>query len=108
MRTRKHAMGAAQGARWVARRIAELVVEGFEFRNVADDGELQGLVEKARTLLAGVTTDELRTTADVRSRVQQGMAEIATEKNSTIIFPAQFMTTVQEAIKTIGKDLLKK
>jgi hypothetical protein len=36
------------------------------------------------------------------------MAEIATEKNSTIIFPAQFMTTVQEAIKTIGKDLLSK
>jgi hypothetical protein len=32
------------------------------------------------------------------------MAEIATEKNSTIIFPAQFMTTVQEAISTINKD----
>jgi hypothetical protein len=57
----------------------------FEFRNVADDGELQGLVEKARTLLAGVTTDELRTTADVRSRVQQGMAEIATELDTMIV-----------------------
>jgi hypothetical protein len=32
------------------------------------------------------------------------MAEIATEKNSTIIFPAQFMTTVQEAISTIKQD----
>ena len=31
-------------------------------------------------------------------RTLQTMAEIATEKNSTIIFPAQFMTTVQEAI----------
>jgi len=41
-------------------------------------------------------------------RTLQTMAEIATEKNSTIIFPAQFMTTVQEAIKTIGKDLLNK
>jgi hypothetical protein len=32
------------------------------------------------------------------------MAEIATEKNSTIIFPAQFMTTVQEAIKMLKTD----
>ena len=41
-------------------------------------------------------------------RTLQTMAEIATEKNSTIIFPAQFMTTVQEAIRTIGKDLISK
>ena len=32
-------------------------------------------------------------------RTLQTMAEISVEKNSTIIFPAQFMTTVQEAIK---------
>jgi regulator of protease activity HflC (stomatin/prohibitin superfamily) len=37
-------------------------------------------------------------------RTLQTMAEIAREKNSTIIFPAQFMTTVQEAISMIGKD----
>jgi regulator of protease activity HflC (stomatin/prohibitin superfamily) len=37
-------------------------------------------------------------------RTLQTMAEIATEKNSTIIFPAQFMTTVQEALKTIAQD----
>lgn len=40
-------------------------------------------------------------------RTLQTMAEIATEKNSTIIFPAQFMTTVQEAIKTIKGDSMK-
>jgi hypothetical protein len=57
----------------------------FEFRNVTDDGELQGLVEKARTLLAGVTTDDLRTTADVRTRVQQGMTEIAAELDTMIV-----------------------
>ena len=57
----------------------------FEFRNVTDDGELQGLVEKARTLLAGVTTDGLRTTAGVRARVQQGMAEIATKLDTMIV-----------------------
>ena len=37
-------------------------------------------------------------------RTLQTMSEIATEKNSTIIFPAQFMTTVQEAIKMISDD----
>jgi hypothetical protein len=36
------------------------------------------------------------------------MAEIAVERNSTIIFPAQFMTTVQEAISTIKKDTISK
>ncbi len=40
-------------------------------------------------------------------RTLQTMAEIATEKNSTIIFPAQFMTTVQEAIKMLKIDSSK-
>jgi hypothetical protein len=31
-------------------------------------------------------------------RTLQTMAEISIEKNSTIIFPAQFMTTVQDAV----------
>ena len=34
-------------------------------------------------------------------RTLQTMAEISIEKNSTIIFPAQFMSTVQEAIATL-------
>ena len=37
----------------------------------------------------------------------QTMAEISIEKNSTIIFPAQFMTTVQEAIQMLKKDSAK-
>ena len=37
-------------------------------------------------------------------RTLQTMAEISVEKNSTIIFPAQFMTTVQEAIALLSKD----
>ena len=40
-------------------------------------------------------------------RTLQTMAEIATEKNSTIIFPAQFMTTVQEALATLARDTAK-
>jgi regulator of protease activity HflC (stomatin/prohibitin superfamily) len=41
-------------------------------------------------------------------RTLQTMAEIATEKNSTIIFPAQFMTTVRDALETIQQDNNKK
>ena len=37
-------------------------------------------------------------------RTLQTMAEISSEKNSTIIFPAQFMTTVKEAIEMIKLD----
>jgi hypothetical protein len=41
-------------------------------------------------------------------RTLQTMAEISTEKNSTIIFPAQFMTTVKEALDTLQKDAKSK
>lgn len=40
-------------------------------------------------------------------RTLQTMAEISVEKNSTIIFPAQFMTTVSEAISMIKGDIKK-
>ena len=41
-------------------------------------------------------------------RTLQTMAEISVEKNSTIIFPAQFMTTVEEAFKTLKRDSASK
>jgi len=41
-------------------------------------------------------------------RTLQTMAEISVEKNSTIIFPAQFMTTVREALDAIKSDNLNK
>jgi len=41
-------------------------------------------------------------------RTLQTMAEISAEKNSTIIFPAQFMTTVKEALEAIKSDNLSK
>ena len=37
-------------------------------------------------------------------RTLQTMAEISIEKNSTIIFPAQMMTTVKEALEAIKSD----
>jgi len=69
---------------------------------VAAEGEFQAaqkLGEAADLIAAHPVALQLRTL--------QTMAEIATEKNSTIIFPAQFMTTVQEAIATIKGDSRK-
>jgi len=66
---------------------------------VAAEGEFQAaekLGQAADLIAAHPVALQLRTL--------QTMSEIATEKNSTIIFPAQFMTTVQEAIATIRGD----
>jgi regulator of protease activity HflC (stomatin/prohibitin superfamily) len=66
---------------------------------VAAEGEFQAAVklgEAADIITAHPVALQLRTL--------QTMAEIATEKNSTIIFPAQFMTTVQEALATLKGD----
>src|SRR3989339_290478 len=66
---------------------------------VAAEGEFQSakrLAEAADVIAAHPVALQLRTL--------QTMAEISVEKNSTIIFPAQFMTTVQEAMKMIAGD----
>lgn len=66
---------------------------------VAAEGEMQAaqkLGEAADVMAAHPVALQLRTL--------QTMAEISVEKNSTIIFPAQFMTTVQEAVKMINND----
>jgi regulator of protease activity HflC (stomatin/prohibitin superfamily) len=66
---------------------------------IAAAGEFQAaskLGEAADVMAAHPVALQLRTL--------QTMAEISVEKNSTIIFPAQFMTTVQEAIKTLKLD----
>ena len=66
---------------------------------VAAEGEFQAAVklgEAADIISAHPVALQLRTL--------QTMAEISVEKNSTIIFPAQFMSTVADAIKTIRAD----
>jgi regulator of protease activity HflC (stomatin/prohibitin superfamily) len=70
---------------------------------VAAEGEYQAAVklgEAADIITAHPVALQLRTL--------QTMAEISVEKNSTIIFPAQFMTTVQEAMAMFGKDAAPK
>ena len=69
---------------------------------VAAEGEFQAasrLAEAADVISQHPVALQLRTL--------QTMAEISTEKNSTIIFPAQFMTTVQEALEQVKKDSTK-
>ena len=66
---------------------------------VAAEGEFQAaakLAEAADVIAQHPVALQLRTL--------QTMSEISTEKNSTIIFPAQFMTTVQEAINMLKVD----
>jgi regulator of protease activity HflC (stomatin/prohibitin superfamily) len=69
---------------------------------VAAEGEFQAAVklgQAADIMSAHPVALQLRTL--------QTMAEISVEKNSTIIFPAQFMTTVQEAFKMLKEDSVK-
>ena len=70
---------------------------------IAADGEFQAAVklgEAADIISSHPVALQLRTL--------QTMAEISVEKNSTIIFPAQFMSTVKEAIGMIKDDSLGK
>ncbi|HSX39588.1 MAG TPA: SPFH domain-containing protein [Candidatus Saccharimonadales bacterium] len=69
---------------------------------VAAEGEMQAaakLAEAADVISMHPVALQLRTL--------QTMAEIATEKNSTIIFPAQFMSTVHDAFKLLREDSTK-
>jgi len=66
---------------------------------VAAEGEFQAAVKLGEA--ADIISQH---PVALQLRTLQTMAEISIEKNSTIIFPAQFMTTVQEAIKMIRGD----
>jgi len=71
-------------------RRAKIVAAEGEFQAAEKLGQAADLISKHPVAL------QLRTL--------QTMAEISVEKNSTIIFPAQFMTTVNEALKMIKGD----
>src|SRR5262247_1631947 len=69
---------------------------------VAAEGEYQAAVRLGQA--ADIITEH---PVALQLRTLQTMVEISVEKNSTIIFPAQFMTTVQEALATLAKDAAK-
>ena len=66
---------------------------------VAAEGEYQAAVKLGEA--ADIITQH---PVALQLRTLQTMAEISVEKNSTIIFPAQFMTTVQEAVAMLSRD----
>lgn len=70
---------------------------------IAADGEFQAAIKlgEAADLIS-------QHPVALQLRTLQTMAEISVEKNSTIIFPAQFMGTVQEAFRMITEDGAKK
>src|ERR1700693_5375210 len=69
---------------------------------VAAEGEYQAAVKLGQA--ADIITQH---PVALQLRTLQTMAEISVEKNSTIIFPAQFMTTVHEAVALLSKDSSK-
>jgi regulator of protease activity HflC (stomatin/prohibitin superfamily) len=70
---------------------------------VAAEGEYQAAVKLGEA--ADIITQH---PVALQLRTLQTMAEISTEKNSTIIFPAQFMTTVHEAMAMLKTDSASK
>lgn len=74
-------------------RRAKIVAAEGEFQAAAKLGQAADLISQHPVAL------QLRTL--------QTMAEISIEKNSTIIFPAQFMPTVEEAFSRVNKDKAK-
>ncbi|MGC2086905.1 MAG: SPFH domain-containing protein [Bradyrhizobium sp.] len=70
---------------------------------VAAEGEYQAAVKLGEA--ADIITQH---PVALQLRTLQTMAEISVEKNSTIIFPAQFMTTVQDAIAMLSKEMAGK
>jgi regulator of protease activity HflC (stomatin/prohibitin superfamily) len=70
---------------------------------VAAEGEFQAAVKlgEAADIIA-------QHPVALQLRTLQTLAEISVEKNSTIVFPTQFMTTVHDAIGLMAKDSLTK
>jgi uncharacterized protein YqfA (UPF0365 family) len=70
---------------------------------VAAEGEYRAAVKLGQA--ADIITEH---PVALQLRTLQTMAEISVEKNSTMIFPAQFMTTVQDAVRLLSKDSASK
>jgi regulator of protease activity HflC (stomatin/prohibitin superfamily) len=70
---------------------------------VAAEGEMQ-----AATKLGEAADIITKHPVALQLRTLQTMVEISTEKSSTIIFPAQFMSTVQDALQAFSQNVSSK
>ena len=102
------------GAQVTAVEIKDIILPDNMQRAMAKEAEAER--ERRAKIVAALgemqAAQKLAEAADIISkhpvalqlRTLQTMAEISVEKNSTIIFPAQFMSTVKEALKFIQSD----
>lgn len=102
------------GAQVTAVEIKDIILPDNMQRAMAKEAEAER--ERRAKIVAALgemqAAQKLADAADIISkhpvalqlRTLQTMAEISVEKNSTIIFPAQFLTTVREAMKFIQSE----
>lgn len=57
----------------------------FKNKNICDDTELEGLIEKAKGVLSGVSADSLRSDDNLRETVRTKMAEIKTHLDNNLM-----------------------
>lgn len=60
-------------------------VKTFDARNVTGDAELKQLVDKARSLMAGVDAEAIRTNDDLRAKMMLGMASLKQSLDGMVI-----------------------
>jgi hypothetical protein len=77
--------------------------EFFQFfgaRNLVDDQELATLVERARSVMQGVTTEELRTNDLMRDLVRERMEQVKAEMDlNLMVRPSRRLFLDREEVK---------
>jgi hypothetical protein len=87
MRDRLQDGPGGKPARFHQTTVSKLVsfLDTFELRNVTNDAELKSLVDQAKALLSGVSIKDLKTAAELRTQVRDGMADIAAQLDALIV-----------------------
>jgi hypothetical protein len=60
-------------------------LDTLDFRNVTNDAELKRLACEARSLIEGVKVKDLKSAAELRDRVRNGMQQITTQLDSLLV-----------------------
>jgi hypothetical protein len=60
-------------------------LETFKYRNITDDNELSGLVDRAKELLRGKNADVLRNSETFRDEVSKGLNDIKSSLSSMVV-----------------------
>ena len=59
-------------------------LDGFAARNIAEDGELDKLVKKAKQLLEGVEPEKLREDASIQEKLKSGFEDVKKSLDSML------------------------